>query len=215
MTGKGVKNSGSVIVVFNGLRVANIVRYGPTSVPCYFYHTQVEICYVRGKLGHRVDVCPDQGSNECRGCGISNPTSSHVCDPQCKLCGGFLMMAEMVCSKRYLILHVVHSRRQRARLEQQGQAEQAEDNQQTERGLSMSKKLIRSHSHSQSRGRTPAGVRLRDHAPVILRITGAFRGKKQRRRRDTWVNKVTGTSTTTPKENRKFCNTDKERITKL
>ncbi|KAL1480495.1 hypothetical protein MTO96_050979 [Rhipicephalus appendiculatus] len=94
LAAKRIKNSGSVIVVFDGLRIPNFVRYGPTLVPCYLYRRQVDICYVCGKLGHRADVCPDPGSTECRGCGISNPTSSHVCDPQCKLCGGMHVTAD-------------------------------------------------------------------------------------------------------------------------
>ncbi|KAH7950863.1 hypothetical protein HPB52_002431 [Rhipicephalus sanguineus] len=94
LAAKRIKNSGSVIVVFDGLRVPNFVRYGPTLVPCYLYRRQVDICYVCGKLGHRADVCPDPGYTQCRGCGISNPTSSHVCNPQCKLCGGLHATAD-------------------------------------------------------------------------------------------------------------------------
>ncbi|KAH7968182.1 hypothetical protein HPB52_006433 [Rhipicephalus sanguineus] len=157
LAAKRIKNTGSVIVVFDGLRVPNFVRYGPTLVPCSLYRRQVDICYVCGKLGHRADVCPDPGYTQCRGCGISNPTSSHVYNPQCKLCGGLHVTADKVCTKRYHTPYVVRARRLRARLEQQDQAQLAEeDKQQTERGRSTSKTSTRSHSLSRSRSRTPA-----------------------------------------------------------
>ncbi|KAL1430783.1 hypothetical protein MTO96_014806 [Rhipicephalus appendiculatus] len=212
LAAKRIKNSGSVIVVFDGLRVPNFVRYGPTLVPCYLYRRQVDICYVCGKLGHRADVCPDPGSTECRGCGISNPTSSHVCDPQCKLCGGMHVTADKMCSKRYLIPYVVRARRQRARLEQQDLAQLEEDKQQTERGRSTSKTSTRSRSRSRSRSRTPArtSTTSRSRSGSQVRFAGKNNGVE-----GTWADKVRGATMTTPKEKSESCNTDKERIAML
>ncbi|KAH6919402.1 hypothetical protein HPB50_029611 [Hyalomma asiaticum] len=212
LAAKRIKNSGSVIVVFDGLRVPNFVRYGPTLVPCYLYRRQVDICYVCGKLGHRADVRPDPGSTECRGCGISNPTSSHVCDPQCKLCGGTHVTADKMCSKRYLIPYVVRARRQRARLEQQELAQLEEDKQQTERGRSTSKTSTRSRSRSRSRSHTPARTSTTggSRSGSQVRFAGRNNGVE-----GTWAAKVRGATMTTPKEKSESCNTDKERIAML
>ncbi|XP_077564720.1 uncharacterized protein LOC144180214 [Haemaphysalis longicornis] len=66
---KRIKNSGSVIIVFDGLRVPNFVRYGRTLVRCYLYRKQVDVCYACGKIAHRKDVFPTPGvSNR----GVSN-----------------------------------------------------------------------------------------------------------------------------------------------
>lgn len=209
LAAKRIKNSGSVIIVFDGLRVPNFVRYGPTLVPCSLYRKQVDICYVCGKLGHRADVCPEPDSTECRGCGLPNPTSSHVCDPKCKLCGGLHATADKVCKNRYLIPYVVRARRQRARLEQQEKAQLVEEEKQhAERGRSTSKTPGRSRSRSRSRSHTPARAS-RSRSRSQVRFGGKNNGGD-----GTWADKVRGATTTTPKESESR-NPDKERIAML
>lgn len=209
LAARRIKNSGSVIIVFDGLRVPNFVRYGPTLVPCSLYRKQVDVCYVCGKLGHRSDVCPEPASTECRGCGLPNPNLSHVCDPKCKLCGGSHATADKVCQKRYLIPYVVRARRQRARLEQQEQTQLFEEEKQhAERGRSTSKTPARRRSRSRSRSCTPARTS-RSRSRSQVRFEGNNYGSA-----GSWAAKVRGATTTTPTESESR-NPDKERIAML
>ncbi|KAH7945079.1 hypothetical protein HPB49_006170 [Dermacentor silvarum] len=115
---KKMKNTGFAIIVLDGLRVPNFVRYGPTLVRCYLYRKQVDVCYMRGKLGHRADVCPAPDCLECRGCGARNPEEDHNCVPCCKLFGGRHLTTDKQCRQRYQLPYVVRVRRQeRARAE--------------------------------------------------------------------------------------------------
>ncbi|KAH7948811.1 hypothetical protein HPB49_002646 [Dermacentor silvarum] len=205
LAAKRIKNSGLVIIVFDGLRVPNFVRYGPTLVPCYLYPRQVDICYVCGKLGHGADVCLEPGSTESRGCGLTNPNSSRVCDPKCKLCGGLHATADKVCKNLYLIPYVVRARRQRAQLEQQEKAQLVEEEKQhAERGRATSKTPGRSRSRSRLRSRTPARTN-RSRSRSQVRFGGKNNGGD-----GTWADKVRCATTTTPKES-EFRNPDKER----
>ncbi|KAH6927685.1 hypothetical protein HPB50_007049 [Hyalomma asiaticum] len=101
MAVKRIKNTRLVIVVFDGLRVPNFVRYGPMLVRCFLYRKQVDICYVCGKLGHRADVCPAPDCLECRGCRALNPERDHNSVPCCKLCGGRHLTAVKQYRQRY------------------------------------------------------------------------------------------------------------------
>ncbi|KAH7951666.1 hypothetical protein HPB52_011153 [Rhipicephalus sanguineus] len=98
---KRIKNTGTVVVVFNSYKVPNYVSYGGTLVRCTLYRKQVEVCYARGRLGHRADVCPCPDEAVCRGCGIVNPDEQHKCDPKCRLCGGRPLTAAKECKERY------------------------------------------------------------------------------------------------------------------
>ncbi|KAL1419594.1 hypothetical protein MTO96_005089 [Rhipicephalus appendiculatus] len=85
---KRIKNTGAVVVLFDGYKVPNYVVYGGTLVRCTLYRKQMDVCYTCGRLGHRSDVCPSPDEAICRGCGKANPGEQHRCDPKCKLCGG-------------------------------------------------------------------------------------------------------------------------------
>ncbi|KAH6945868.1 hypothetical protein HPB50_010377 [Hyalomma asiaticum] len=41
---KRIKNSGSVIILLDGLRLVNIAKYGPTLVHWFLYRKQVHVC---------------------------------------------------------------------------------------------------------------------------------------------------------------------------
>ncbi|KAH7976893.1 hypothetical protein HPB52_021449 [Rhipicephalus sanguineus] len=79
---KTIKNAGTVIIAFDGLKVPNFVRYGPTP------------------LGHRADVCPSPEESMCRGCGTPKPEESHQCSPKCGLCGGPHLTADKDCKRQ-------------------------------------------------------------------------------------------------------------------
>ncbi|XP_077553506.1 uncharacterized protein LOC144168379 [Haemaphysalis longicornis] len=184
---KRIKNSGSVIIVFDGLRVPNFVRYGPTLVRCYLYRKQVDVCYACGKIGHRKDVCPTPGVSECRGCGVRNPSDPHVCNPKCKLCGGLHVTADKSCKKRYLMPYVVRVRRQ-----ERAKAQMVKEETQTVSDRSESRG--RASSRCRSRSRRRASSKKRDAS----RSRGRSRSRGPQARfaagggADSWANKVKG-----------------------
>ncbi|KAL1469737.1 hypothetical protein MTO96_040886 [Rhipicephalus appendiculatus] len=108
---KRIGNTTAVIIAFDGFKVPNFVRYGPTLVHCSLYRKQVGICYACGRLGHRADVCPTPGNPINRGCGRLNPDNSHQCTPKCKLCGGEHPTADKDCKQRFQIPYIVRRRR--------------------------------------------------------------------------------------------------------
>ncbi|KAL1475696.1 hypothetical protein MTO96_037095 [Rhipicephalus appendiculatus] len=56
---KRIKNSTTVIILFDGLKVPNYAICGNSLVRCTLYRRQTDVCYACGKLGHRADVCPN------------------------------------------------------------------------------------------------------------------------------------------------------------
>ncbi|KAH6936791.1 hypothetical protein HPB50_022306 [Hyalomma asiaticum] len=111
LAAKRIGTTTTVIVAFDGLKVPNFVRYGPTLVRCSLYRKQVDICYACGRLGHRADVCPTPGNPICRGCGIPKPDMSHQCTPKCKLCGGEHQTGDKECKQRFQMPYIVRRRR--------------------------------------------------------------------------------------------------------
>ncbi|KAH7961000.1 hypothetical protein HPB52_000292 [Rhipicephalus sanguineus] len=91
LAAKRIKNTGTVIIAFDGHKVPNFVRYGPILV--------------------KADVCPTPEETVCRGCGAINVTKEHRCQPRCELCGGPHPTADRMCSQRYTIPYVVRRRR--------------------------------------------------------------------------------------------------------
>lgn len=105
-----IGNTKSVVIAFDGPKVPNYVRYGGVLVKCSLYRKQIDICHQCGRLGHRMDVCPNPTDRICRGCGASNPDEQHKCIPKCGLCGGEHLTADKVCKARFKIPYVVRKR---------------------------------------------------------------------------------------------------------
>ncbi|KAH8025926.1 hypothetical protein HPB51_014259 [Rhipicephalus microplus] len=114
---KRIKNSTTVIVLFDGLKVPNYVICGNSLVRCTLYRRQTDVCYACGKLGHRADVCPHPEEAVCRGCGMSSPSEGHVCTPECKLCGGPHLTADKTCKHRFQVPYIVRRRRRERRMQ--------------------------------------------------------------------------------------------------
>lgn len=87
------------------------------------HRKQIDVCYACGRVGHRIDVCPDPSNKICRGCGISNPAEDHECVPKCGLCGGKHLTADKACKARFKTPYVVRRRRwERRRAEEEEDA---------------------------------------------------------------------------------------------
>ncbi|KAL1486949.1 hypothetical protein MTO96_031149 [Rhipicephalus appendiculatus] len=110
-----IKNSTTVVILFEGLRVPNYVMCGPSMIKCTLYRRQTDVCYACGRLGHRADVCPTPENAICRGCGISSPGDQHVCSPKCAFCGGPHPTADRTCRQRFEVPYIVRQRRRERR----------------------------------------------------------------------------------------------------
>ncbi|KAH7968479.1 hypothetical protein HPB52_008748 [Rhipicephalus sanguineus] len=117
MQAKRIKDTGSVVIVFEGYEVPNHVKFGGVLLKCYLYRRQVDVCYICAKVGHRADVCPTPEKKTCRGCGVENPTDSHECKAKCKLCGKGHPTGDRTCKQRYQTPFIVRQRR-RERIEE-------------------------------------------------------------------------------------------------
>lgn len=106
-----IGRTGSVIIAFNGPKVPNYIKYGNLLVQCSLYRKQIDICFQCGRLGHRMDVCPNPKNRICRGCDTQNPDDNHKCTPKCRLCGGAHLTADKICKARYKTPYVVQKRR--------------------------------------------------------------------------------------------------------
>ncbi|KAH8027727.1 hypothetical protein HPB51_007509 [Rhipicephalus microplus] len=53
-----IKNTETVILIFNGLKVPNYVYCGQVIYRCTLYKRQIDTCHTCGQVGHRQDVCP-------------------------------------------------------------------------------------------------------------------------------------------------------------
>ncbi|XP_070389158.1 uncharacterized protein [Dermacentor albipictus] len=111
-----IKESTTVIILFNGMKVPNYVRCGPNMVRCTLYKRQIDTCRNCGRVGHRHDVCPRPTEKVCEKCGTLQTTNGHECvQPKCALCGDAHLTGDRTCKNRYQVPYVVRRRRRRGR----------------------------------------------------------------------------------------------------
>ncbi|KAH9382896.1 hypothetical protein HPB48_023514 [Haemaphysalis longicornis] len=95
----------SVVIAFEGPTVQNYVK------ECSLYRKQIDMCYQCGRLGHRMNVCPNPTNRICHGCNVQNPDAIHKCKPKCNLCGSDHLTADKECKPMYKAPYVVRKRR--------------------------------------------------------------------------------------------------------
>ncbi|KAL1487380.1 hypothetical protein MTO96_008004 [Rhipicephalus appendiculatus] len=110
-----IKQTPTVIVLFDGMKVPNYVMCGTNMIRCTLYRRQIDACRTCGKLGHRSDVCPTPTAITCPDCGASSPPENHTCQPKCSICGGAHPTADRACKSRYQVPYIVRRRRRRRR----------------------------------------------------------------------------------------------------
>ncbi|KAK8787953.1 hypothetical protein V5799_022271 [Amblyomma americanum] len=157
----------TVVIAFDGDKVTNYIRYGNLLVECSLYRKQIDMCYLCGRLGHRMDVCPNPEDKICRGCGMKNPEESHVCtNPKCSLCGGNHLTADKECKARFKTPYVVRKRRwerqQQEEVQQQQQQQPRGPAWQAPGGRRSRSQTRRGRSKSDTRSPSAAGARRRE-----------------------------------------------------
>ncbi|KAH7962902.1 hypothetical protein HPB52_018590 [Rhipicephalus sanguineus] len=70
---KRIKDTGSVVVLFDEGDVPGYIRVGQAIVRCYLYKKQMEVCSKCTRVGHRAGVCPTPMVNVCHSCGAKDP----------------------------------------------------------------------------------------------------------------------------------------------
>ncbi|KAL1417434.1 hypothetical protein MTO96_006177 [Rhipicephalus appendiculatus] len=109
-----IKETTTVIVLFNGMKVPNYVRCGPNMIRCTLYKRQIDTCRNCGRVGHRHDVCPRPTEKVCDQCGTLITENGHGCvQPKCALCGDDHLTGDRTCKSRYQVPYVVRRRRRR------------------------------------------------------------------------------------------------------
>ncbi|KAH9361397.1 hypothetical protein HPB48_003929 [Haemaphysalis longicornis] len=107
----------AVIILFDGGRVPQYVKFASLIVRCKLYKQHKEVCRSCGQVGHRKDVCPRPDINVCFACGLHNPQEGHeaTCKPVCKLCGGPHPSGTGKCRNKYKTPFVVRQRKMAAK----------------------------------------------------------------------------------------------------
>ncbi|KAH7964785.1 hypothetical protein HPB49_001333 [Dermacentor silvarum] len=108
---KRIKETGSVVVLFDAEEVPSYIRVGQAIVRCYLFKKQIEVCTKCTRVGHRADVCPTPMVNVCRNCGAKDPKQEHSCHVRCKLCGKGHPTGDKACQQKYQTPFVVRQRR--------------------------------------------------------------------------------------------------------
>ncbi|KAH8021164.1 hypothetical protein HPB51_012559 [Rhipicephalus microplus] len=106
-----IKETPTVIVLFNGMKVPNYVHCGPNMLRCTLYKRQIDTCRNCGRIGQRHDVCPRPTEKVCEKCGISIIANGRECvQPKCVLCGDAHLTGDRTCKNRYQVPYVVRRR---------------------------------------------------------------------------------------------------------
>ncbi|KAL1437569.1 hypothetical protein MTO96_048779 [Rhipicephalus appendiculatus] len=150
LAAKRLSNTTTVIIAFESPKVSTLVRYGGTLLRCSLYRKQVDICHQCGRLGHRMDVCPNPTDKMCRGCGAKNRDPNHQCTPKCRLCGGEHLTADKFCRAKFKTPYIVKKRRwERKRAEAEAELQAVK-----EPGGELPPTQHKSRSLSRGRGRS-------------------------------------------------------------
>ncbi|KAH8027325.1 hypothetical protein HPB51_004637 [Rhipicephalus microplus] len=109
-----IKNTETVILIFNELKVPNYVYCGQVIYHCTLYKRQIDTFRTCGQVGHRQDVCPTPSTKVCDHCGHLPTDNPHVCNqPVCALYGEAHCTGDRECRHRYQLPYLVRRRRQR------------------------------------------------------------------------------------------------------
>ncbi|KAH8025255.1 hypothetical protein HPB51_005606 [Rhipicephalus microplus] len=109
-----IKNTETVIMIINGLKVPNYVYCGQVIYRCTLYKCQIDICRTCGQVGHRQDVCPTPSTKVGDHCGHLPTDNPHVCNqPVCALCGEAHRTGDRECRHRYQLPYLVRRRRRK------------------------------------------------------------------------------------------------------
>ncbi|KAH7968230.1 hypothetical protein HPB52_007043 [Rhipicephalus sanguineus] len=155
LAAKRLSSTTSVIIAFDRGRVPTWVYYGGATLRCTLYKKQIDVCHQCGRVGHRMDVCPNPQDRVCRGCGASNPDPNHECTPTCRLCGGAHPTADKACKARFKTPYLVKKRRgDRRRAAAEAALELQQQNYDGEFAPA-SRSSSRSRSRAQSAGSRP------------------------------------------------------------
>ncbi|KAH8029973.1 hypothetical protein HPB51_006179 [Rhipicephalus microplus] len=65
-----IKNTETVILIFNGLKVPNYVYCGQVIYRCTLYKRQINTCRTSDQVGHRQDVCPTPSTSSLTWCAV-------------------------------------------------------------------------------------------------------------------------------------------------
>ncbi|KAH8021294.1 hypothetical protein HPB51_014488 [Rhipicephalus microplus] len=117
-----IKNTETVILIFNGLKEPNYVYCGQVIYRCTLYKRQIDTCRACGQVGHRQDMYPTPSTKVCDHCGHLPTDNPHVCNqPVCALCGEAHRTGDRECRHRYQLPYLMRRRRQRRRRRKQAQ----------------------------------------------------------------------------------------------
>ncbi|XP_070384871.1 uncharacterized protein [Dermacentor albipictus] len=104
-----MRNTSSVIIVFQGEEVPHYVNYRNTTYRCLLYK-KIEVCGICRKVGHWDDVCPTPNEKCCIQCGKQNPPTDHDCELVCAICNGNHLSGSKQCKKRFQIPYIIRQR---------------------------------------------------------------------------------------------------------
>ncbi|KAH8020896.1 hypothetical protein HPB51_008008 [Rhipicephalus microplus] len=122
-----IKNTTTIILLFDGLKVPNYVRYGMLLLRCTLYKRHIDTSSNCGRVGHRQDVCPTPSEKVCEYCGIKPTGPDHECvTPEFALCGQAHITGDITCPNRYQVPYIVRRRRRRRRRRKHNQQTQGD-----------------------------------------------------------------------------------------
>ncbi|KAH7984300.1 hypothetical protein HPB52_019143 [Rhipicephalus sanguineus] len=142
-------NTTAVLLTFKEPHVPMWIYLCNARHRCNMYKKKFEVCYRCSELGHRADVCASTVI-KCRGCGIPDPPSDHVCVPTCRLCGKQHITGDSRCKEIYRTPYII-KRRQWEALQQEEDSKQQDQATQRRVALKRSSRWDRQRSGSTQR----------------------------------------------------------------